>query len=243
METIAICGAILLGSVVNATTGLGFVVVIAPVLIHLMSPVQMVVMGHVLGLIPSLGVVLAAHRFVDRLGIVVMIGAAVAGLPFGLVVLTTASVAQMKLLVGSLTALAAVLLLLGVSVAVRRPALHSAVAGFLGGVLSTSTGLAGIPPGIVMLNGRAEKHAVRANVAVYLVAISSLSVGMLLTSHAARVGELLSTLPFVPIALLGTFIGNALANRMSPAVFRSLTIALVGLAGAATIVVGLAALL
>src|SRR5207253_6555248 len=109
-----------------------------------------------------------------------LVGGAVPGLWVGSVALGAVDPRGVRLAAGVVVALAA----LGLAWVDRHPPKPrlrgmNLAAGFLGGVLGTTTSLTGIPPALLLARRRLAQHAFFADLAVYFVASSAVGLVIL----------------------------------------------------------------
>ncbi|MEJ5914532.1 TSUP family transporter [Pseudokineococcus sp. 1T1Z-3] len=133
---------LLVGAAAQRVTGLGFAVVVAPVLVLLLGPLQGVVLANALGAVVALLVLVRLRRDLEAHPTVLLTVAAVVGVVPGLAMATSVSPALLQLGFGVL-----VLALLGVAVAAAareraRPRPVPALgAGVASGLVHSAAGL------------------------------------------------------------------------------------------------------
>lgn len=160
---------------------------------------------------------------------------ALLGLPVGAYILLVASPPLLRLIVGVGLVLFAVPMLLGWSRTLTQWAGRPAVAGFAGGVLTTSINFNGPPVALYLVSRRLGAEAFRATTAAWLLfahtsAIIVFAVTQFLTTDLLAIALLLS-----PACLAGSWVGFRLAGRMRTEVFQRLVLALLVVMGIVTI--------
>jgi uncharacterized protein len=244
--TVALVGlAALAAACVQATIGIGFALVLTPVMFAVLSPTGAIVTVTALGLELNLLVLLAERRrprvaWRELLPILV---AAIPGTVIGVLILHALSKPVLQVAVG--VALIGAVLLLGWRG--RAPAATAAVAsgpgtqlavGFTSGVLTTATGVSGPPLALWLARGPLSPAEVRDSLsALFLVigVIGFVSLVPLLGNAHLRAGLIAAGLACV---LAGHALGRRAFARLEPARFRPLLLAVILAAGVASVIGG-----
>lgn len=217
---------LIISGVSTGATGFGFALIAVPPLLLLYPPQTVVLIVFGASLLPGLMVVANAWRDTDLRLVALLLPGAVLGLLVGAQVLRVADPLHLKLIAGFFVAIYALLLWRGY----RPPRLDgpgaASLAGLASGTLGAATGLTG-PPIVMLFTARQlPRDAFRGTISAYFVITDLIGVIILFASGTvgAQEGQLtaLLTLP----AVLGVLAGNAIARRLSPAAFRSLTLLL-----------------
>jgi uncharacterized membrane protein YfcA len=228
-----------LGAFVQAVTGFGGALVLAPVVFATMRPSQAVLLSALLGLVQS-AVLLVRNRdavLVRELRPLLLF--AVPGLAAGVVVLRVASAPVLQVAVG-LSVIAATLARR--MLAPGTPTSQSAAgpAGFLAGLLTTSVTVNG-PPLVLYLSGR------RATAAQMRGTLSAAFIGLdAATLVALAVGGALVAPPLAAVAALalafpvGQLAGLWLGPRLAEHVYAQAVTLLLYALGVASVVAGIA---
>ncbi|MEX2598499.1 MAG: sulfite exporter TauE/SafE family protein, partial [Dehalococcoidia bacterium] len=213
-----------------------------PVLSIIISPKVVVPVVVLQTLVTNLPLVVMARRHVQLGYFWPLMASAIAGIPFGALVLLFLDANALRLLIGAVVTAFALLLMAGVGYKVRRERLAFVPVGFVSGLLNGSSSLAGPPVILFFANQEIPPQVFRANILTYFfvtsfVAIAVFGVGNLLTSEV-----FLFTLLFLPAVALGSALGTRFAHRVRASVFRRITLAVVLLTGLVAIASGIGAL-
>ena len=222
----AVVGVVLAASILQRVSGFGFSLMATP-LLGLAMPLSQAVVILSFVSIPSTTLTwrqLRAHA--DSRQVRRLIGWSVPGLPLGLLVHRVVPDRPIRIVLAVVILIAVGLLITGWKLPIRHVAVADGVAGFVSGVLNTSTGTNGPPLVFDLTSQNVSPDQLRATLsgvfafsgiaAVVLFAIDgSLDADALVTGGAA-----------LPFALLGQFAGTRLAPHVSGATFRRLTFAL-----------------
>ena len=238
--------------VLSGFTGFGLAAVVVPLLLVVYEPKTVVALVAVLSLSVAAAVVLDSWREADRRPALVLLVAALPGLLAGAELLRVVDPAYLKLAVGALVVVAALLFVRDVRLPGARTRWGSAVAGFASGTLATSTGLSG-PPAAVLLEERGlPKRAFRATISLYFLGLDLALLcvlfvrGLLIPGLAALAPGLLvlpALLLLVGATLAGKAAGTVLLDRVSPGAFRAVVLGAVVLTGALGVATAARALL
>jgi uncharacterized protein len=204
----AIC-VVVLASTVQGASGFGFSLTAMPLLSTQLGVEQALVLSSLVALPSTLVTVASAHAHVDRPAVMRMFGAAIVGMPFGLVVLKTAPERALRIGVA--------VTVLGLAIAVRRgvrvrgrPGVVDLVAGLISGVLNTSVGTNG-PPLVIGLASRSTPAPVMRSTLSSVFAMS----GVVAISLFAFRGYIdADDLRAAAFCLPGVAIGWTIGNRV-----------------------------
>jgi uncharacterized protein len=162
----------------------------------------------------------------------------------GVEVLKAVGPEYIRLGVGVLVVLFALLLVREIRIPSAGTRWRPIVAGSASGALSTSTGHGG-PPVVLLLASRSlPKHAFRGSSALYFLFISAVGFAVLVFRSLVDSGDvaLVLVLALVPVALLGKLVGTELVKRISEKSFRKAALGITLITGAPGIATALWAL-
>jgi uncharacterized protein len=207
-----------LASAAQAMTGFGFALLAVPLLAVVADAPTAVVATSLVGLIPTTVTALRDRGHVRWQTVALLLGAAVAGLPMGLLILRGVPERWLTVLIA--------VIVLGCTWIVwrppRLPAGRGAVAavGVLTGVLTTSTGTNG-PPLVAVF--RAMGYGPRAFRATLATGVLG-AVGFALAGAVTRRASLVA-LVGLPAAVLGWAVGDRIFSRLNAGAFRRVLLA------------------
>ena len=238
MDLIAlIAGAVAAGTVAGAS-GFGAALVLQPLLLAVCTPATALVALTVSSLGVNTAVVRSGRLRRDLLRPLVL--SAPVGAVAGVVIFTQFPKQSLQVLLGCAVIAG------GLAVAARgRAGVLIARAplplwGLISGALTTSVGANG-PPVVLGLAGHdLEPPEQRGTLGAYFLFATPLTFATILAAHASLLPGLELGLALAPATAVGVIAGGRLANRFRRERFRTLTIALVLAAGAASLAAGLA---
>jgi uncharacterized membrane protein YfcA len=229
-----------LGAFVQALTGFGGSLVLAPVLFATMKPAQAVLVSALLGVVQT-GVIVARTRHeVLMHELRWLLVCALPGLGAGVLVLRVASTPVLRVAVG-VSVVAATIARRLLAPGRAMPGTAVAPAGFLAGLLTTSVTVNG-PPLVLYLTGRGATPAqLRATLSAAFIALDAVTVVALAVGGAwaaPPVAAIVAGALAFPVGLLG---GIWLGPRVPPHVHARAVTGLLLALGVGSIVAGLAA--
>ncbi len=225
---------VLLAAATQAMTGFGFALVAVPLLSLALDPRTAVVGVGIAGLILTVTVAVQERRHARWPVVGLLLGALVAGMPVGLLVLRTAPDRLLIAMIGTVVAGCAVLIWRGLRIPTTRPAVLGL--GALAGVLATSTGTNG-PPLVAAFQAMGyEPRVFRATLAVIFTGSGLLALAGFALAGQVSVPALQVGLVGVPASLLGWWGGDLVFRRLDARRFRQVVLGAL-VAGGAVLVV------
>lgn len=223
-----------LASCSQTISGFGFTLVSVPFLATVMPPFQAVSLTVLIS--TPLAIIRSRREWnhvhwptAKRLGL-----ASLVGMPLGLAIATHLPDRPLRLIIGIAVAIAGVVLATGFRIRSESPSVDI-VAGFVSGVLATTTGTNG-PPLVVAMHSRRMAPAVfRATLVVVYLFANIVSLAMFW--RAGRINDValkLTVITFVPM-LLGNALGTWLVPKVDDDLFHRLILGLLFISAATAI--------
>lgn len=240
MTTLIIGGLLtLIVSFVGGIAGFGFALLCAPALLLLGLPLKFVVtLNLFLVMMQRFTTLLRLRRDVSLPRVTAIVLGSIPGIVLGSWLAVQVDAPTLKRVAGVAVMLASVWQFLG-SRRPPPPAVPGAplVAGFLGGVLGTTTSLSGPPVVILLARERVAPRIFQADLAFYFVVGNLISLA-LLAARGAFVREALlpTALIWLPGVLLGNTLGVNVSTRLNDTTFRQITYAVAFVSGLVTAV-------
>jgi uncharacterized protein len=229
-----------LAGLLSGGAGFGFAVLSAPFLLLFgFSPPFVVTANISVGLMTRVAVVWRFRRYVSVRRTITLVLSSGPGMIAGLVILTQVDTRIITQLTGALAIVAATLLVWSTRrTSVTRPfPAGLPVAGFLGGILGTTTSLSGIPPAIYLIRERLEPIRFIADMGAFFVFGGLATLGVLLIGGVLVTSALFpAALLWLPGAMVGSVAGAQIGSRLPPGTFRLFTLGVVFVSGVITIV-------
>ncbi len=217
----------LLAGTVTGMTGFGLALISTPLLLFVYEPRTVIVLTAIFSIFISGAVVLDSWREAHgRLALALLLPALV-GIIIGAEILRTVNPDYIRLAIGVIVVVSALLLLRDVRLPAAGSRWGPIVAGSASGALSTSTGLAG-PPIVLLLAARdLPKHAFRGTSALYFLVMSLVGIAVLSLRGLVEGGDLKLAAILIPAAIVGKAIGTAALKKISEVAFRKVSLGIV----------------
>lgn len=240
MELALFIGIILFSSILQGITGFGFALIAAPLALLFIDKNTNVVALTIISVVLNTYLLISVKQVINRKLALPLLFSSLLGLVFGVWLLKTGSINQLRILVG-LTSLSFAILLYFKLVSIKHFKRATMLAGGAAGLLHTSISMSG-PPVVLLLSGsNMDKNDVRKTLAVFFLSMSVVSVALLLmTNNLTRQGVAFG-LYAAPACICGGFLGNKVSRLVSQKQFVSLAYLLVLLTGLVAVYSGIRA--
>ena len=233
---------VLIAGIVKGITGFGFVLVAAPLMTIFIDPQMVVPAIIVQTLATSVPILFHAYHHLRIRHMWLMALAGMAGVPIGTLILIILDASLLRLLIGSVVTMAAVVMMLGF----RKPLHHELAAsvpvGFVSGILGGSTGLSGPPVIFFYTNQDLNTREFRANIVAHFVMLDIVTLSSFIITGLLPGETLLFSAKLLPASLAGV-IGGIVVNRwVRERLFRRIALVLILLAGIMAAATGISGL-
>jgi len=234
----ALC-AVLFAAFVRGLAGFGFALILAPLLLLILDPIVVVIINLFLGLLSHIVVVLWSLREVNLRRISLMIASSLLGIPLGAWIISVIAPHIMKIVIGAVIICFAIPISVSFRKSFTSGKLTSGLAGFLSGILASSTSLGGPPVVLVMHSQNWTKRKILASLAAYFTFLNLFSLLALSISGQMHVEILVTAASLVPAMLIGVRLGMMVFYRTDSRLFRFLSMFIVICAGILAVISGL----
>ncbi|WP_158289830.1 sulfite exporter TauE/SafE family protein [Micromonospora sp. S4605] len=234
---LTVFGVVLLGAFAQAVSGFGYALVTVPLLTVVVDPRAAVVLSALTGIGLTLVAAVRERAYARWRVAATLTGAALLGLPLGLLVLARAPERALSALIAVVVLGCVVLVWSGVRLRTGRAGLGAV--GVLVGVLTAATGTNG-PPLVAAFHSLGyDPRTFRATLAATFAGTGLMGLAGFAATGQLHLDVARAALVALPAVPLGWWLGNRLFRRIDPLLFRR--IVLVGLLGSAgTALAGLA---
>ncbi len=228
--------AIFVGSVVQGCAGFAFSLVAAPFLLLVFPQGQVIPMLVMISLGLNLMVLRECRSHLAFGKVVPILVGGILTLPLGVWILTALDPRSFRLFVGGFLVLVALVMLSGW----RRPLPYGFLTlfpiGLVSGILNGSLSMSG-PPVVLFLNNQGTgKEEFKANLAAYFLALN-LATMVVYGFRGLFSGTMVFvTLVYVPVLVIGTWIGIRVSRLMPETLFRKITLLLIIATGAVMVI-------
>jgi len=224
---------------ITGITAFGFALVAIPLLILFFDPKVAVPIVTISSTLTGMYLFFELRNMMQVKKIIPLIIGGIIGLPFGVYILAVLDKDILKISVGALITVFAFLLALGIKREIKSEKYASVLVGMLSGLLKGSTSLSGPPLVLFFINQDQEKEVFRANLTGYFMIMGTLAVIALAIGKLVSLNVLEYSAWLVVPTIFGTWFGSKICPRVNPVLFRTLSLAVVIIAGILSILSGL----
>ena len=219
-ELAVILAAMLLGSFVFSAVGFGMALAMAPILLLVLAPREVVVLSNAMIVVATLLILLQTWRSFRWRQSWLFIVSGLPPVPLGVLLLSVAAPTALRLSIVSLILIIAVLTLFNVRLTVARTRWGAVGFGFTTTLLTTTLSIGGPVAAIYAIEQDWPRETMRATLAVYFLLAGVLGLALYFV-----VGLIPRELEYemaigVPVVVIGSTLGGWLARRMSLRIFR-----------------------
>ncbi len=219
--------AVLFAAFVRGLSGFGFALILAPLLLLLLNPVAVVVTNLFLGFFSHIGIVLWSLKRIELKRIYPMLASSLPGIPLGVCIINVAAPSLLKIVIGAVIIAFAIPMAIGFRRTINNERLGSGIAGFLSGILASSTSLGGPPIVLFMHNQGWSKQAIHPSLAAYFMLLTTFALIALYVSNQVHVETIATAASLLPAMLIGVIVGVRTFDRTDSRLFQRLSIAIV----------------
>lgn len=235
IDLLWIAGCISFASFAQSLSGFGFSLLAVPLMTLVVSPRDAVVVATVIGALSTTSQAYIDRAFVDAAIAKRLTLASFIGMPFGLTAFVLVSETGLRVVLGVVVLVSAVMLLRGFQLHDEKHRLDW-VLGVVSGFLSTSTSTNGPPLVFVMQARRIDPAVFRATINTVFSLVNIVAVVLFAVAGKVNTQNLGGVLVAIPALFLALRIGYYFRKRITPEHFRSLVIFLMFLSAGSVIV-------
>jgi uncharacterized membrane protein YfcA len=226
-----IAAVVLVSAFVQGSTGMGFAMILAPV-VTFIDPSLIPVMLLVLMILLNFYVAARERGHIDWTGVSWISIGRFAGTFAGLWILVIVNLHQLSLLIGWSTLIAAIIALFAPRFSPNRPVL--AAVGLITGVTETSTGVGGPPYALAYQHSPGPE--LRSTVAVCFLVGEVISLIVLAFSGQITAETMIATAWMLPFLAIGSFLSRYVHHRLDGPLLRCIVLGFAIVSGAIVIV-------
>lgn len=221
MDILIFVFVVLAASYFHGITGFGQGLIAAPVAFVLFDKSTALTVLIVTGIILNgyLAVTIKARLLLRTLCI--LLAGSVVGLPIGLMVARSVSLSALQLAVGIISVVS-VLALLFYKVRLHRRPAYSLVAGFVSGILQTSTALSGPPVILLLAEENTAKQTMRKLLPAYFLIMGVMAAGLFIPAGLLGGRGIIIGFIAAPLVIYGGYVGNDETRKIHQKFYRRL---------------------
>jgi len=234
-EVVLLIAVLSAGGFVQSLSGFGYALFTTPIVSAMIAPSRAVVLIAIANLFSSMRNTYMGRDEISWKPARNMTAAAVVGMPLGLIVLEKVGANPLRLVIGVVVALIATSIALGIEMRRGSTGLDLA-AGFVSGVLNTSTGTNGPAIVIGLRPHRLPVRAFKSTTGVVFTISGSIGIALFAARHLVRVHDVWIALAAVPVQIATARVGDRVVRRLSTRRFDGLVLLLLFTSAAAAII-------
>ena len=219
-ELVVGLSALLLGSFVFSAVGFGMALSMAPILLLILEPREVVVLANAMIVVATVVILAQTWRHFNWRQSWLFVVAGLPPVPLGVFLLNTAAPAVLRMAIVMLILLIAVLSLFEVRLPAVRSRWGAVGFGFTTTLLTTTLSIGGPVAGIYAIEQGWPRETIRATLAVYFLLAGVLGLALYAATGLIPRAMLYDMGMGVPVVLVGSLAGGWLARRMSLQIFR-----------------------
>ncbi|MEG6586642.1 sulfite exporter TauE/SafE family protein [Dendrosporobacter sp. 1207_IL3150] len=222
-------------SFVQSITGFGFAIVGTPLLLFFLEPKPVVTLMVLGALILNLLVIYKTRGKSDPKVILPMFMASLLGIIPGVYILKIVDGSVLKLCIGILILIVAFVMASNRVFTVKREKLATYIVGIVSGFMGGSTSLSGPPVVLFLMNQQQDKEAFRANLVRYFCLGNIATLIVMYFMGTIDTDVIQQGVYTIPGVLLGVWLGEKAFEKVSPVLFRQITLAVIFFCGAISV--------
>lgn len=239
LTTISIFSIVCFSSFIQSVTGFGFALISAPLLLFVMNPNYVVGLTVFGALTSNLWVIYKTKGKSDPKLIWPLFIASLIGILPGVYVLTIVDVSVLKLCIGFLILVMSLFMAANYVIKIKRIMFATICVGFVSGFLGGSTSLNGPPVALFFMNQQQEKETLRANIVHYFCLANTATLLIMYVMKTLDATAFKQSIYVIPGVLVGAWIGEKVFVKISPAIFRKISLGIIFLCGAISVISGI----
>lgn len=227
---------IFIAGVIQGTTSFGFSLVSLPVLGLFFPLTTIVPMLISFSILMNTIILLEVRNDINIKSIAILIISAVIGTPIGVNILMVIDDGILKMVVGILVSILALLMFFGIKYEVKNEKLAFIPVGLCSGILNGSVSLSGPPVILFLTNLGVSKTKFRATLTSFFWILNIATVITLALKGVFTASIFKLTLSFLPALILGVLIGIRVARMIKEEHFKKMTIVLIFIMGVISVI-------
>ena len=226
---------ILFSSFIQSITGFGFAVVGTPLLLFFMEPRQVVSLVVFGALFQNLIMTYKTRGMSDPKVIWPLFVASLLGIIPGVYILKIIDPSYLKLYIGIVILLVSFFMASNYIVTIKHEKLATILVGIVSGFMGGSTSLSGPPVALFLINQQQDKVAFRANLVRFFCLGNIATLIVMYYMGTVDTGILKQLKYVIPGILVGVWFGEKAFSKVSPIIFKWLTLAIIFFCGVMSI--------
>jgi hypothetical protein len=224
---------------IQGLVGFGSGLFSVPLLAFIFGPRFVVPLTLVHGLLMNMYLSVKNKKRIQWRRVLPILVTGVVGIPFGTLILIFLPSEWLKVMIGIVISIFAVLLLVGYSKKVRNEKLALLPVGFTSGLLNGSISMSGPPVILFMTNQAVRKEIFRANIVTYFFLLNIVTLLIFIFTGILTEEVLITSMILLPPLPAGIIAGEFMSRKVSEELFRKIALFLVLGTGIIALITGI----
>jgi uncharacterized membrane protein YfcA len=226
---------IMLSGFIQGTTSFGFSLIALPLLGIMLSLKLVVPLLVIFSLLMNSIILYNLRSHVDLKRILILICSSVIATPIGAHLLMSVDESKLKLAVGIIVVISAIIFKLGFTFKVKNEKLAFVPVGIISGLLNGSVSLSGPPIILFLTNQKTEKQVFRATLTSFFWILNIATIFVFFYNGLINYEVFNLSIKLIPALIIGLFFGIKLGDRIQQRTFQNATIILLFCMGSLSI--------
>lgn len=233
---ICVASIVLVAGFIQSLTGFGFALVATPLLFLLIDPKMVIVLVVTLGSATMLVLAIVYRKDFNKKRIIYMSSGGIIGVPLGAYLLFVIPAVALKLIVATVIILLSILLFLNITYYFKQFITGHITAGFLSGLLGSSTSMGGPPSVLFLLSQKVQRNEFIATLAMTGIIHSTVILGTYCSMGMINLDILKIAGISLPAMAVGILLGTITVRKINSVLFKNIAIFTVMLSATASII-------
>lgn len=217
---------IMLSGFIQGTTSFGFSLIALPLLGIILSLKLVVPLLVVFSLLMNSIILYKLRSYMNLRSIFILIISSIIATPIGAQLLISVDENVLKLFVGVIVVISAIIFKLGLNIKVKNEKLAYIPIGIMSGLLNGAVSLSGPPIILFLTNQKTEKQVFRATLTSYFWILNIATVIVFYYKGLLDLEVLELSIKLLPALVLGSVFGMKVGDSIKQSTFQNITIAL-----------------
>lgn len=238
MDFVIVFGVLVLifANAIQGITGFGKSLVATPILSLFIPTNEVIIIVILSGFISNILLLIKTIKYSNIKQIWVMIIMGVIGILAGVQLLAIAPVIELKIGMGVMVILSAVMLGSGLKLKIKENHLSYGVAGITSGFITGLLSMGGPPVVFFFQNQKHKKHEFRGNLTLFFTFTGIFAIASLFLNHLITLDIITKILFFMPASIIGVLLGDYLSHKLEEQLFKKIVLLILIISGVIAII-------
>ncbi len=227
---------IIFANAIQGVTGFGKALVATPILSLFIPTNEVIVIMILSGILSTTFLLIKTIKYSNFKQIWVMIVMGIIGILTGVKLLSIAPVTELKIGMGIMVVLSAIMLGSGLKLKIKENHFSYSIAGITSGFFTGLLSMGGPPVVFFLQNQQHEKHEFRGNLTLFFAFTGIFAIASLFINQMVTPDLMTKALYFIPASLVGVLLGDYLSHKVDEKLFKKIVLFILLISGVVAIV-------